>query len=146
MLLIYLALNSWSLWRCFVMLFAETQFPSVNFPFLALSSSSHVRFRPFVTWNIPIVVFFLCCSVDHFVVCAVSGQGNLSVFALFYVVFASLCWRYLQFWRILFLLLFFIQIVCQCHLLYIRPYIVYPHIYKTTRVHLQIYTYMWKHH
>ena len=74
---------------------------------------------------LPILFSGYFCSVDAFVVCIVTGRYNRFSPALLFcslLVVASVHCCYVEYWQVLFLLLFLTHIVCVRHLLDVRPY------------------------
>ena len=112
-----------------MLLSEEIQFLTEDFPYLAMSKFSCVRSRLLIIWNVHLVVYFrflfagYFCSADACVDSIVSDRCNQPFSKPFLCILqvVSMHQRYLESWRILFLL----SMTCAiylCHLCDIRPY------------------------
>ena len=121
-------------WRCFFVLFENITFLSNFFSLLAMSKSSRVRFRLFVTLNTDTIAFshlcFLVIVVLWILVLFLITVMSLSLFFFLCSLWVVLLmyWRCLHLWPVLFLLLFLTHIASlsclRCKAWYIMSFFV----------------------
>ena len=118
------------LFCCILCIFVVTK-DSVTLKFSLPRQCPGLLVRDFVGL---LLKYSYCCFSFHFCFLVIVVLFVFMLSVVFLIVAISVCflcslwvvllmhWRYLQRWRVLFLLLFLTHIVCLCHLSNVRPY------------------------